>query len=219
MGWYATRLEVIDVSDPERPALVGSTGLDYGGRSYAANYVTRHGDTVALAGDTTVVLVDVGDPATPTVVAAHDVGERVFATEAVGPYLCLLTAAGLLVLDATNVAALPVVGRLAFDVTDAAGRDLSAGVFGSRPLVSIVGGGRLTLVDLADPTRPHVVAERAQPSRWRFVASVVEGQYVHLVTERGGYLVLRVEALADLLAHRAWLPFAGTGGGGRRGGG
>lgn len=142
------RLEIWDVSDPLNPSLSGQTqvlpGIVYN-VTLAGNYA------YVATGYGGWQIVDVADPAAPTIVAVRSFDGYVRDVAVDGRYAYVAVSDGLYIFDAINPAAPVQVGF----ISRPGARRIAVG----DGLASVVAAGLVVIVDVTNPTAPQQLAE------------------------------------------------------------
>ncbi|MFH1279657.1 MAG: T9SS type A sorting domain-containing protein [Candidatus Eisenbacteria bacterium] len=195
-----TGLAVIDVGDPESPALVDS--IPNGGNgNRSTRDLARRGDILAIAeGGAGLRFADVSDPSHPVVVGSYDPADYVVsaAYSGAGHLYVTLRSTGVLVLDTSDPAAPDSVGILELP---GALLLLNSGVLGSVLYVTENVGfgqpGNIHVVSLADPVRPALIRtliSGGSPSRVvtrgnrAYIAAGLGGMEIYGFFENYGFL-------------------------------
>ena len=159
-------LQIVDVSDPTAPAIVGEADLP-------ASIVAASGSKVAIAADKDLYLVDVSDPRAPIVRSSLVVPNGVGGLDFEGDLLFVATR-GLTIIDVSDPSHPFVLGSIENpDWIDA------VAVVGNRAYVGNVWG--LGIFDVSNPSAP------------KLMASLECNQYLWDIAIRGGFAYLGVE--------------------------
>jgi len=190
-------LQIVDVSDPESPALLGT----FNQPGYCEDLAVS-GNTVYLTTrDLGLQILDASDPINPVVVGSIQdslaipvVGIKVQGNLA---YVCWN---GLKILDISNPEAPEIVGSLstiaAFNVT----------VSGTWAYATF--GHNIAVIDVSNPASPHIVATKLLPSRAEDIA--VLGTVLYVSTESSGIQIIDASN-PSLPVIVGTLPLAGSG--------
>ncbi len=175
------RLAILDVSDPQHMQLIGQTDVFPG----IVNAVVGVGDYVYVAAGTTgMYIVDVDDLTTPQIVGYYAVPNGVSGMVAAGNYLYVTAGDGSL--RVINVIS-PTNPTQAGFVSIAAAQDVA--VAGNYAYV--VGGSRLTVVNITDPALP-VVAGTLTVLQSTLRDVVVVGNLAYLAAGEKGLQMVNV---------------------------
>jgi hypothetical protein len=148
-------LQVVDVTDPAHPRLVGQTETTDGGRAVVPN-----GQYAYFAGDFSLYVIDVSRPTAPRVAASFPF-EHVTDLSLVGTLLLLATQTDLIVLDVSRPTAPRERGRLSASV----GSLLWSVTSTDRFAIASLSGAGAQILDLASCLYPEVssVAKKTNP--------------------------------------------------------
>lgn len=192
----ADRLNVIDISNPLSPAIVGSvydSSLLDGAEDVFifGNYV--YVTTEALGADR-LTIVDVSSSTAPVIIGSVQDHALLNSTEDVfvaNGYVYVTAEVGdrLTIIDATNPSNPVVVGSV-YDAVKLNGAE-GLWVEGNYAYVATEAGYRLTVIDVSNPANPVIVGSVFSGS---FLAGAsglsVSGNYAYVTAEFGGYLVI-----------------------------
>ncbi|MBM4116994.1 hypothetical protein FJ251_04510 [bacterium] len=145
-------LHLVDISDPAAPALMGSLGLPQAGHCVAV------AGTLALVGvsEDGFLAVDVSDPAQPTVAGTvGSAGGYPYGIAVGDAHAYAATLSGVDCLALGQGATAPLLGSLALD-------DYPQGL-AARGELAVACGGRLSVLDLSDPSAPLLVGSLDAP--------------------------------------------------------
>lgn len=149
-------LWIVDVHDPESPAVVGS--LEPFGR-WILNLTVQDGFAyLATAGtEGSLTIVDVREPSAPRVAGAFVTDRPLWSVALSGPRAFVTDGSALLVIDVTDPASPHRVGRLPLP-----GMETEIDVAGQYLYVAHA-EGMLHVVDIADPTHPRLAGAHRAP--------------------------------------------------------
>ncbi len=184
----ASGMRVIDISDPKNMALVGTIIFDedvyYGGFGGQFAYVASHDK---------LYVVDVSNPANPTVVTSQN--RSVSGLTIRGNYAYLLNSEGLNVLDISDTKDIWRVGLC--PAQDCGYNSDIALISGNYVLIgSMAYGGDVTLADISDPANPFKIASLRQAigntGRTAGGAIALNENYIYKVSVDGGLFILSI---------------------------
>jgi hypothetical protein len=181
-------LQVIDVSTPESPQIVGSLGTgDLWANAVAVAgthaYVGESG--LGSSAPSHLLVVDVADPTLPTLVGSVDVPGSPWGVVVAGQYVYVATYHfGLYVTDVSSPTSPQVVGHV-----DTPGEPRGLDVVGAYAYVADFFGG-LKVIDVSNPASPVIVGSLQTPSETLGVAVV--GHYAYVADRYAGLLVVDV---------------------------
>jgi hypothetical protein len=228
-------LQVVDISDPEHPAVVGGWGTSGKGICVDGNY--------AFMGDwsSAVHVINIANPASPSLIKSVPMPGYVFDVAVAGDYVYVADIVGLVVVDVSDPANAFIAGSLALsnsafgicveggyayvanvdlglkviDISDPTNPSL-VGTCGMTLAQDVFVAGRyayvadayagLRVVDVADPKNPTVVATYPVPYA---KGVVIEGDYAYVADDASGLYVL---AVSDPLNPKAFDHYALFGG-------
>jgi hypothetical protein len=176
---FFSGLQVIDISDPASPTIVGTydTGITLD--------IAVAGDHAFLAEDGWLRVIDIGDPAHPTLVGSC--GSLGLTRDVVvsGDHAYVAAGfSGLKVIDISNPASPALVGTY---VTP----DFAVGVTVSGKYAFVAGGASgLLVIDISDPTTPTLVGTCDTPGSARGVA--VSGDHAFVADWTSGLQVIDI---------------------------
>ncbi len=142
-------LQVIDISDPTSPTLVGT--CDTPGHSLRAS---RSRETMPLwrISDSGLQVIDISDPANPTLVGTCDTPGDAYGVAVSGDHAFVADrVSGLQVIDISDPASPTLAGTC-----DTPGDAYGVAVSGDHAFVAD-GGSGLQVIDISDPTTPTLV--------------------------------------------------------------
>jgi len=173
---YGGRVEVVDVSDPTAPTMVAGVSIPGHGRDIAIA-----GDRAYVAADFAgLVAMDISDPLEPWSCGYQTELNNAQGVAVVGTtvYVCR-PHAGLFILDAADPDLITIIGSV--ETPDSARHVALAG---RTAFVADGFPGALVAVDVADPTRPHIVGRAVTTGIALGVA--VRDDRVYLAADWGG---------------------------------
>ncbi len=170
--------QVIDISDPEVPVIVGSLSSG-SGETYD---VAVSGHHAYLVGGGGLQVIDIADPQHPQLIGALDpgVGYSVFLR---GSLAYLGTNSGLHIVDISNPGNPLLLGSAEMPYSYA----LGVFVDGNLAFVADCSAG-LQVVDVADPHAPHIVGSMDTPGSANNL--FISGEYAYLADWQGGFHVV-----------------------------
>jgi hypothetical protein len=181
-------LQVIDVSNPESPQIVGSlsTGdLDAGAVAVAGTYAYVGAAGFGPGAPSHLLVVDIANPALPQSVGSVDVSGGPWGIVAVGQYVYVATYhLGLYVVDVSNPTSPQVVGHV-----DTPGEPRGLDVVGAYAYIADFFGG-LQVIDVSNPASPVIVGNLQTPDEALGVR--VSGHYAYVADRYSGLLVVDV---------------------------
>ncbi|MBI2843111.1 MAG: tail fiber domain-containing protein [Armatimonadetes bacterium] len=168
-------LQVVDISNPTRPASLGYVYTVEWPRALA---VSGRYAYVGTSGVPNLRVVDLSNPSSPTVVGSADTGSAVYAVAVAGRYAYALRRLvnTMAVVDISNPASPVVVGSIATGTTPDGIR-----VSGRYAYVTCTGSNVLQVIDVSNPAAPSLVgsvatnnspASLAVCGRYAYVANV-----------------------------------------------
>jgi hypothetical protein len=177
-----TGMQIVDVSDPTSPAMVGVYGLPF------QNFDVRvFGSLAYLASDNGFHLIDIQDAQHPTLVGANDQIGRVTSIDVLGEFAFAANGAlnGLKIIDTNELQQPAMLGAWT--------ESLSArGVHSVDGLAYVaVSSEGLQIIDVQDPSNPIAVGSYEMPGFVAFDVHV-EGQIAHVVDGESGIYLLDV---------------------------
>lgn len=145
-----TTLQMLDVRDPHAPVWIGEYDLNDSTTLYDAAVYER---VAYLVGHSlSMTMVDVSDPATPTLLGAYSTRTQSYDIDIVGSRAYLINAVdGLLILDISTPADPVKIGSF-----DTSGRYVD--IAGDLAFIASGLDTGLEIVDISDPARPHLLA-------------------------------------------------------------
>jgi hypothetical protein len=165
-------LDILDVSNPVLPVLVGTLPGPYG-------HIVLNGHYAYLAAGG-LVIVDIADPAHPAVAGWYVSDKRNFMDVAVaGDYAYLVDYNGLLILDVSDPAHPLEAG--AYAMPDA----MAVAVAGTTAYLT---SDQLVMLDVSDPAHPVEIGYDDSLPNWA-LSVVVSGPYVYIADYWGGLFV------------------------------
>ena len=181
-------LEVVDVSDPGAPIQVGALGdgVEREGLAVADGLVYLADPARGLE------VIDVTDPAHPVEVGTVPGSKGAWDVHLDGARIYLgCYGAGIRVLDRTDPRAPRVIGSF----RDEDGGE-AQGVWGDGRFLYVADNYGVEVLDIADPARPHQIAEYGRAGAAHDLD--VEGRTVYVAEGRRGLLVLQFEPDSSL---------------------
>lgn len=171
---WTHNLVIVDISQPHSPVTISTlNGLPF---TWAIGML---GDYVYLFGPNLRAVVDVADPATPTVVGSVPGGGDVTTVSAEGEFLyCLSSASGeIQIFDCSAPSKPALIGSVGIGAGIASFVPMGLYPMTDRLLAATSCG--LSVVDVSDPTSPVVLATHATPN--------LESPFSRAVTVAGGF--------------------------------
>lgn len=192
-GMYCySPLDVIDISNPAAPTLVGATTVSWGTAGIAVDATYAY-TTGYYANPNYLRMVDVSDPADPFSAAAFTLaGTHPQAVAVQGPYAYMLDYGTnqLEVIDVsenTSPSSLPLLGSTTTDAGPS-----SIALQGHYAYVANAVDGTVQVVDLADPTHPSVVGRAslgaAGVSGTSYSGIAVQGSFAYVADNNANAL-------------------------------
>jgi hypothetical protein len=191
-------LQVVDVHDPANPSIVGSLALP----GVAIDVRLRGSFAYVACGDFGLQIVRIDNPASPVLVGSVDTpgvaqdvwldGSRAYVADG---------DAGLQIIDISDPQAPAILGALALGGDVAKGVSVSgsyavvvvggggietAGVKRIRPLLA--GGGNVGIVDITNPSAPHLVGTATVPGDPKDV--IASGNLAYVASYTGGLQIV-----------------------------
>jgi len=198
-------LQVVDVNDPQNPAIIGS--LDTGGYVHG---VALSGDLVFVTnGGSGLQVVDVSDPHNPTIIGYVDTTSSAYDVALSGNLAFVTDDSGLQVVDVSDPQNLAIIGSV-----DTPGYAQSVALSGDFAFVADYDS--LQVVDVSDPHNPAIIAS---VDIWGDAESVaLSGNLAFVADEWGDFEVVDVSdphnpiiiAYSDTLDDTALLALSGS---------
>jgi hypothetical protein len=182
---YYAGLQIISVSDPANPALVGSFD------TYRAGAVAVVGDYAYVAdAGRGLQIINVTDPANPTLVGSYDTSGDAYDVAVVGDYAYVADAGrGLQIINVTDPANPTLVGSY-----DTSGIAYGVAVVGDYAYVADAGRG-LQIINVTDPANPTLVGSYDTSGSAYGVAVV--GDYAYVADAGRGLQIISVTEPAN----------------------
>jgi hypothetical protein len=191
---YNGGLQVIDISDPTNPTIVGSAHTSCAGRDISNTesvYVSGNYAYVADSSPGCLQVIDITDPRDPTIVGAADTPQPSSGVYVSGGYAYVVAYEGLLVIDISDPTNPTIVGS-----ADTPGYAMGIEVLGNYAYVGNQESGfRLLVIDITDPTNPSIVGSVDTPGLAQGVH--VSGNYVYVADSGSGLQAIDVSDPAD----------------------
>jgi hypothetical protein len=185
-GDMINTLFIVDIAIPYKPVIVGSIQFPFGDRSNnVIRNLTVYGHYVYIAnGWQGLRIVDVADPAKPTLVASYPTSADTVAVAVSGSRAFVADIAGLQILDVSDptrpvymASYLPSAGsKWAINVSV-----LNNYAYVTEGMPGVPETGVLAIVDISDPANPTLVSTFAVPG---IIGTTVSGSYVYATTNK-----------------------------------
>jgi parallel beta-helix repeat protein len=192
---YSHRLNIVDISDPTAPTLVGSiqdaTELDYAVHAYVSGKYAY----VAAYNYSGLTIVDISDPSSPSITGSVSSTSQLYAPRGIyvsGRYAYVPTSSinnRLTIVDVSNPSSPTIVGS----IQDATQLDDPQQVYvqGKYAYVAVSSGDRLTIVDVSDPSSPTIAGSVYHATQLNQANSVyVSGRYAYVAAIAGDCLTI-----------------------------
>jgi hypothetical protein len=177
-------LQVVDVRNPETPAIVASLALT----GVAIDLRIRGDLAYVAAGPAGLHIVDISNPAAPRLVGGVAAGEDAQDVWIDGDHAYVATGgSGLVVVSIANPAAPVVVGTLTLNGT-------ARGVAVEQGTAAVVTDLELAVVDVRDPATPQRLATLAVAGEPKDV--VLRGGYAYIAAYTGGLQIIDLRSPA-----------------------
>ena len=176
---FPSGLQVVDISNPASPAIVGSVSF-----SDAAMGVAVAGTHAYVAAHSSgLQVVDISNPASPVIVGGVDTPGAAFGVAVAGNHAYVADwTSGLQAVDISNPASPVIVGSL-----DIPGAAYGLAVAGTHAYVAEPAVG-LEVVDISNPSSPAVVGSGGTPAAGYRVA--VAGTHAYVAAGLRGLVIL-----------------------------
>ncbi len=191
-------LRVIDVTDPTQPYEVGfynTPGWAFG--------VAVANNLAYVADEEKLLVIDVSNPASPTLVSSYDIG---FArgVDVVNSLVYVASASSLHILDASVPSNLTEVGEY-----NSVGWAADVSVEGSYAYIADTWVG-LHVVRIDNPSEPTKAGEYRTPGGYSVDGVAAAGDHIHVADSEGGLAILRFTLLPTITSFTPLSGEAGT---------
>ena len=179
-GGVAAALQIIDITSPGSPTPVGGVGLPHYGNAVAVD------GSIAFVADqlSGLVVIDVSDPALPSITARLAVGPAV-EVDIHGILAYVGTEGGLVIIDVSDPASPREIGRLQASA-------YSVAIEGN--IACVAGHRSMSTVDIEDPENPVILGTLDLPYSFSVDIAVDQG-YAYVTGAEFGMLVVDVSRL------------------------
>ncbi|MDX1953439.1 MAG: hypothetical protein SFY81_14770 [Verrucomicrobiota bacterium] len=191
-GHDAEHLKVIDVGDPSKPVLVGSTPLSLGGGKTGIQLVGSNAFVQVLQG---FEIFDISNSTNPVWLSSYTLANPLDIGISQNVVYIVTEMARLHLIDATNPLEPTFIKTLV--LTNSVNSASKLKIAGDR---LYVGGTSLAVFDISDPANPRVIGKSRKTGNESTAAIEVEGDFAYWATNgiRSGVTVFDVGAPAHL---------------------
>ncbi|MCW1310024.1 MAG: tail fiber domain-containing protein, partial [Candidatus Nanoarchaeia archaeon] len=181
LNGYTDELEILDISDPFNPFLIGSYSLPTNGKGISVNGRYAY----VAVGNYGLYIIDISDPSSPSFVASYDTSGSSYDVYVSGRYAYVADGtSGLNVIDVSNQNNPVLIGAYNTD-----GRAFSVYVSGKYAYIADDYGG-FDVVDISDPANPFLVGSYTTSG---YATDVyVSGRYAYVADDYGGLVILDI---------------------------